>query len=72
MFNLSITQKVFVTFTKDMNTQQLENLILGNDKLFNFAFDVWFKIDDVAYDNPMNVSQSDFDYYRNLGCALQI
>ena len=72
MFNLSIAQKAFVKFTKDMNSLQLESLVLGNDKLFNFAFDVWFKIDDVAYDNPMNVSQSDFNYYHKLGGALQI
>lgn len=71
MFNFTIIEKAFVSFTKRLDYSTLEHLVLTNNKAFDLAFSVWDKLDIQAQTNH-HAMEAEWDYYNRLGGALQI
>lgn len=72
MYDFNNMQKDFINLIKDFNYTDLEDFVLNNDNAFNVAFEVWAKLDDVAYVNHQVMTKPEYNLYNKLSGALQI
>ena len=72
MYNFNTIQKDFINLIKNFNYADLEDFVLANDNAFAVAFEVWSKLDDVAYENHQVMTKPEYNLYTKLSGALQI